>query len=346
MREADARSASPLRVLVVDDDEEMRSLLRRSLEFDGHHVTERDRGTQVLKTLREEAFDLVILDNRMPGLNGLDLLPILRREFPHVPVLLVTAFGGRQVASSALRLGATSYLEKPFRLGQLRDAIAGLDPRAAGPVLGKLTGAGACAESVAVGTPARDSRSPRRLLDALPSTLGEGLDPETRARLRHGAGDAPAGRDRVPDRRGSRPRRRTPASCGTRRTWTSSFARRDCERALAALDAAGFVGRADVSALAREGLHGRSVHRSHLQLGQRRRRGRRCSGSPTPCPAACSGCRSFSARAEEMIWSKAFIMERERYDGADIAHLILACGGGVWTGAACWGASGGGGACS
>src|SRR5687768_11476737 len=120
VRDAEARIAPPIRVLVVDDDEEMRSLLRRSLEFDGHQVTERDRGTQVLKALHEEAFDLVILDNRMPGLNGLDLLPALRREFPHVPVLLVTAFGGRQVASSALRLGATSYLEKPFRLGQLR----------------------------------------------------------------------------------------------------------------------------------------------------------------------------------------------------------------------------------
>jgi two-component system response regulator FlrC len=126
--EESASASGPLRVLVVDDDDEMRSLLRRSLEFDGHHVTERDRGTQVLKALREAPFDLVILDNRMPGLNGLELLPALRREFPYVPVLLVTAFGGRQVASNALRLGAASYLEKPFRLGQLRDAIAGLVP--------------------------------------------------------------------------------------------------------------------------------------------------------------------------------------------------------------------------
>lgn len=128
MRDADDRARPPARVLVVDDDEEMRSLLRLSLEFDGHHVTERDRGTDVLETLREATFDLIILDNKMPGLNGLDLLPILRREFPQVPVVLVTAFGGRQVASSALRLGAASYLEKPFRLGQLRDAIAGLIP--------------------------------------------------------------------------------------------------------------------------------------------------------------------------------------------------------------------------
>jgi DNA-binding NtrC family response regulator len=125
----EANGPRPIRVLVVDDDGEMRRLLRRSLEVDGHHVAERERGTQVLSALREEPpFDLVILDNRMPGLHGLDLLPTLRREFPRLPVLLVTAFGGRQVATSALRLGAASYLEKPFRLGQLRDAIAGLVP--------------------------------------------------------------------------------------------------------------------------------------------------------------------------------------------------------------------------
>ncbi len=126
MREADDRPRPAARVLVVDDDDEMRALLRRTLEFDGYEVTERDRGTHVLETLRGAPFDLIILDKEMPGLTGLDLLPILRREFPQVPVVLVTAFGGRQIASSALRLGAASYLEKPFRLGQLRDVIDGL----------------------------------------------------------------------------------------------------------------------------------------------------------------------------------------------------------------------------
>src|SRR5215475_13879967 len=93
------------RVLVVDDDAEMRTLLRRTLEFDGHQVTERDRGTHVLAALREVPFDLVILDKEMPGMTGFDLLPLLHREFPEVPVLLVTAFGGRLIDSSALRLG-------------------------------------------------------------------------------------------------------------------------------------------------------------------------------------------------------------------------------------------------
>jgi DNA-binding NtrC family response regulator len=117
------------RVLVVDDDAEMRALLRRTLEFDGHQVTELDRGTHVVETLRGGRFDLVILDKEMPGLTGIDLLPVLRREFPKLPVVLVTAFGGRQVATSALRLGAASYLEKPFRLGQLRDTIEGIFTR-------------------------------------------------------------------------------------------------------------------------------------------------------------------------------------------------------------------------
>jgi DNA-binding response OmpR family regulator len=118
-------------VLVVDDDAEMRALLRRTLEFDGHEVTELDRGTHVVEALRGTPFDLIVLDKEMPGITGIDLLPILRREFPKVPVVLVTAFGGRQVATSALRLGAASYLEKPFRLGQLRDAIDGIISRSA-----------------------------------------------------------------------------------------------------------------------------------------------------------------------------------------------------------------------
>ena len=101
------------------------------LESDGYDVTEQSRATHVLETLRRAPFNLVILDKEMPGLTGLDLLPVLRREFPRLPVVFVTAFGGRQVASSALRLGATSYLEKPFRLAQLRDAIDGVFSRPA-----------------------------------------------------------------------------------------------------------------------------------------------------------------------------------------------------------------------
>ena len=124
--EASYRQRAGARVLVVDDDAEMRTLLRRTLEFEGHQVTERDRSTHVLAVLREVPVDLIILDKEMPEMTGFDLLPLLRREFPEVPILLVTAFGGHRVESSAIRLGATSYLEKPFRLSELREAVDGL----------------------------------------------------------------------------------------------------------------------------------------------------------------------------------------------------------------------------
>ena len=126
VRDTRERGRPTVRVLVVDDDDEMRALLRRMLESEGYDVTERSRATHVLETLRNSPFDLVILDKEMPGLTGLDLLPLLRGEFPQLPVVFVTAFGGRQVAASALRLGATCYLEKPFRLAQLNDAIDGV----------------------------------------------------------------------------------------------------------------------------------------------------------------------------------------------------------------------------
>jgi DNA-binding response OmpR family regulator len=131
VRDTGDRSRPIGRVLVVDDDDEMRAVLRRMLEGEDYEVTERSRATHVLETLRTAPFDLVILDKEMPGLTGLDLLPMLRREFERLPVVFVTAFGGRQVASAALRLGATSYLEKPFRLAQLRDAIDGVLSRPA-----------------------------------------------------------------------------------------------------------------------------------------------------------------------------------------------------------------------
>ena len=91
VREVEGRPRPSARVLVVDDDDEMRALVRRTLEAEGYQVTERDRGTHVLETLRGAPFDLIILDKEMPGLTGLDLLPLLHRDFPEVPVVLVTA---------------------------------------------------------------------------------------------------------------------------------------------------------------------------------------------------------------------------------------------------------------
>ncbi|MBI2219218.1 MAG: response regulator [Candidatus Rokubacteria bacterium] len=111
-------------MLIIEDDDAMRALLRDVLERAGHHVIERADGTELAALAERERFDAVILDKELPGPNGLDLLSFLRTRLPAVPVILVTAFGGLAVAKEAARRGAYSYLEKPFRVATILDTLA------------------------------------------------------------------------------------------------------------------------------------------------------------------------------------------------------------------------------
>jgi DNA-binding NtrC family response regulator len=115
---------SDMTVLLIEDDEAMRALLRDVLERAGHRVIERPDGAGVMALAEGERFDAVVLDKEMPGPDGLDLLSFLRARLPRVPVILVTAFGGPAVAAEAVRRGACRYLEKPFRMDAVLDALA------------------------------------------------------------------------------------------------------------------------------------------------------------------------------------------------------------------------------
>lgn len=121
---AAATTENRMTVLIIEDDAAMRALLRDVLERAGHRVIERPDGTGLPALVEQESFDAVVLDKEMPGPNGLDLLPMLRQRLPAVPVIFVTAFGGRPVAEEAARRGAFSYLEKPFRVDTILDTLA------------------------------------------------------------------------------------------------------------------------------------------------------------------------------------------------------------------------------
>lgn len=113
----------PATVLVVDDDPAMRTLLREWLERDGFRVVEEPSADRLLAAARTARVDAVVLDKEMPERGGFDVLPAFRRQCPEVPVILITAFGGSAVAHEALRLGARTYLEKPFQLRALLEAV-------------------------------------------------------------------------------------------------------------------------------------------------------------------------------------------------------------------------------
>ena len=110
-------------VLVVDDDADMRKLLRDFLQPGGYDVLEAANGHDAMVLVDSEPIDVVVLDKEMPGLNGLDVLSLLQRRRPGLPVIFVTAFGGPQIAVESRRRGATEYLEKPFRVRRIVDTI-------------------------------------------------------------------------------------------------------------------------------------------------------------------------------------------------------------------------------
>ncbi|MBI4561236.1 MAG: sigma-54-dependent Fis family transcriptional regulator, partial [Candidatus Rokubacteria bacterium] len=102
------------RILVVDDERDMRWLLAEVLRAQGFEVATAEDGQGALERVRVEAPAAVILDLRMPGLDGMETLTKLKAIAPQVPVIMLTAYGNIPAAVQAMRLGAYDYLTKPF----------------------------------------------------------------------------------------------------------------------------------------------------------------------------------------------------------------------------------------
>jgi CheY-like chemotaxis protein len=118
------------RILVADDDGQMRSLLAATLRRHGYGVTTCSNGVNLLQQLGhyfrahgDDEFDLVITDIRMPGLTGIEVLEGLRGVDGHPPVILITAFGDAETHAAAHRLGAAAIFDKPFELDGFVTAV-------------------------------------------------------------------------------------------------------------------------------------------------------------------------------------------------------------------------------
>jgi DNA-binding NtrC family response regulator len=114
-----------VRILLAEDDAAMRSLLAATLRGEGYDVTAVATANEVIGRLPA---DLVISDQRMPGLSGLDLLEAIRAFDFHVPVILISAFPNRELHLEARRLGAYMVLEKPFQLDDFVAAVKSVAP--------------------------------------------------------------------------------------------------------------------------------------------------------------------------------------------------------------------------
>ena len=113
----------PFRILVVEDDSEMRSLLADELSEDGYEVVEAKDGAEAALKVVHEAFDLVITDMKMPKMGGLELLPVVKEASPDVPVIVITAFGDWHTSMEATEKGSFRYLTKPFKMPDLKEVV-------------------------------------------------------------------------------------------------------------------------------------------------------------------------------------------------------------------------------
>lgn len=111
-------------ILIIDDEEMIRTLLRSALEAAGYEVTEATNGRQGLELYRHRPTDLVITDILMPELSGLEMLLALTREFIHAKVIAISGVGEEQnVLDVAKLLGARRTFQKPLSMPQLLDAV-------------------------------------------------------------------------------------------------------------------------------------------------------------------------------------------------------------------------------
>jgi two-component system response regulator AtoC len=111
------------RVLIVDDDESLRDSLALVLGAEGFEVATAADGAQALARLDDCAADIVLCDLRMPGQDGLELLPELARRRPEATLILMSAYGTEELALEAMRRGAYDYLAKPFQPSEALLAI-------------------------------------------------------------------------------------------------------------------------------------------------------------------------------------------------------------------------------
>ena len=109
----------PLRVLVVDDEDDLVQALVERLELRGIEARGVTRGREALRLVDESRYDVVLLDVKMPGLSGLQVIRTMKEKWPDIQVVLLTGHGSAQDAEEGMEIGAFDYVMKPVRIDKL-----------------------------------------------------------------------------------------------------------------------------------------------------------------------------------------------------------------------------------
>ncbi|MBT3756128.1 MAG: sigma-54-dependent Fis family transcriptional regulator, partial [Candidatus Cloacimonetes bacterium] len=112
-----------IKILIVDDNKNMQIILQNLLVDEGYNVISTTNGRDGLKAVTEESPDLVLLDIRLPEMNGIDILQQITKLEKEIPVIMITAYGDVETAVETMKLGAFDYITKPFVNEELKLVI-------------------------------------------------------------------------------------------------------------------------------------------------------------------------------------------------------------------------------
>jgi DNA-binding NtrC family response regulator len=124
-------------ILLVDDEPEVLRLFKRILSPEGSLILTAQTGAEALEIARQTRLDLVLLDIRLPDVEGTKVLQALRRIDPTLPIIMVTSYGSFETVRASMELGAFDYLTKPFDNKEIRQVVREALASRAGPPAGR-----------------------------------------------------------------------------------------------------------------------------------------------------------------------------------------------------------------
>lgn len=123
VRRKDMQNSEPIKILLLDDEPIVTKRLKPILQRKGYYVETFIKSIDALNRFRQHPFDLVITDLKMEGLDGMELLRQVKELKPETEVIVITGFATMETAKESFRQGVIDFLAKPFKLGDLQDAV-------------------------------------------------------------------------------------------------------------------------------------------------------------------------------------------------------------------------------
>ncbi len=111
------------KILIVDDQYGIRILLNEVLQKEGYDTYQAANGLQALEIVQENVPDLILLDMKIPGMDGIEILKRVKALYPDMKVIIMTAYGELDMIQEAMDLGAMTHFAKPFDIVEIREAV-------------------------------------------------------------------------------------------------------------------------------------------------------------------------------------------------------------------------------